>query len=217
MTSTTETGLTNAVRINCSVSQKIYGRPIFESVTLSDEAVAALMRPSALKSHSSQIARRIGTALRAYLEPQNENPSGVSMTWTYAVYLHERCELTTQEDLDNWGSPPEYWSMNAGDAYVIREDGKPLCPKFLEALCVWCYHELLPKIATVNEGLHTVPVDNRKDVLALITKKNFEACRERFEKEGRVADYVWDSSDEMMEELLRKSKAEKRGKKKTQG
>ena len=102
MTSTNETGLTNAVRINCSVSQEIYGRPISESVTLSDEDVQKLMRPSASYDQSSQIARRIGTPLRAYLEHCHERSDQVRTDWSYAVFLHMSCKLDTKQDSVNW-------------------------------------------------------------------------------------------------------------------
>ncbi|KAK6001806.1 hypothetical protein QM012_002296 [Aureobasidium pullulans] len=208
MTSTTDIALTNAVRINCSVSQKIYGRPVFESVTLTDWEVQKLMRPATLHNQSSQIARRIGIPLRASLEPQHERSSGIAMHWPYAVFLHMSCELNTEQNSKDWGLAPEYWSMNAGDAYVVREDGKLLCPKFLEVLCAWCYGELQPKFQVAMEEYYDVPVDKRKDVLALINLKGFEAYKEKFNKEGTIADYNWDPSRIMIEEMLRKIRAE---------
>ncbi|KAI4722859.1 hypothetical protein E4T48_00851 [Aureobasidium sp. EXF-10727] len=206
MTSATGNDLTNAVRVNCSVSQKIHNRPIFESVTIPDRAVKTLMEPWMLDGQSSQIARRIGTPLRAYVEHQHQRPSNVPMDWSYAIYLHMCCELGTEKDSGTWGCAPDCWSLNTpSDAYVIREDGKPLCPKFLEVLCAWCYQELMPKFAWAMEECYTVPVDNRKDVLALVTRESFEVYREKFEKEGKTADYTWDPNAKMMEEMLRKS------------
>lgn len=206
MTTITEAGLTNAVRINCTVSQEIHGRPLFESVTLSDEDVQKLMRPATLRNQSSPIARRIGTPRRAYLEHRHERPPHVRVDWSYAVFLHMSCELDTEQDSENWGWAPDYWKMTAGDAYVIREDGKPLCPRLLEILCAWCYQELQLKFQIAMEECYTVPVDKRKDVLALITKKSFDAYRETFEKEGKTADYDFDSTEKMYEELLRTGK-----------
>ncbi|KAH0352965.1 hypothetical protein KCU81_g1651, partial [Aureobasidium melanogenum] len=181
MTSTTDIGLTNAVRINCTISQEIHGRPIFESVTLSDEDVQKLMRPAKLRDQSSPIARRIGIPLRAYIEHQHERPSYVRVDWSYSVFLHMGCELNTEQDSENWGWAPDYWKMTAGDAYVL-------------------------KFQIAMEERYTVPVDKRKDVLALITKKNFDAYREKFEKEGKTADYDFDSTEKMYEELLRTGK-----------
>ena len=71
MASTTGNDLTNAVRINYSVSQKIHNKPIFESVTIPDRAVETLMEPWMLDGQSSQIVRRIGTPLRAYVKHQH--------------------------------------------------------------------------------------------------------------------------------------------------
>ncbi|CAD0101282.1 unnamed protein product [Aureobasidium mustum] len=208
MTSTNETGLTNAVRINSSVSQKLYGRPIFESVTLWDVYVQKMMRPSAPHDQASQIARRIGTPLRAYLEHRHERSDQVRMDWSYAVFLHMSCKLDTKQDSINWGWASDYWKMNSGDAYVIREDGKPLCPRLLEVLCAWCYQELQPKFQIAMEEYYDRFVDKRKDVLALITKENFEAYKEKFEREGKTADYGFDdfdfaSAEEVYEEILR--------------
>ena len=102
----------------------------------------------------------------------------------------------------------DYWKMNAGDAYVIREDGKPLCPRFLEILCAWCYQELQPKFQIAMEEYCEVPVDKRKDVLALITKENFEAYKEKFEKEGKIADYGLDPTEQLYKELMRTVKVQ---------
>ncbi|THW57681.1 hypothetical protein D6D20_07776 [Aureobasidium pullulans] len=203
MASTNDTGLTNAVRINCSISQKIHGRPIFESVTVTDRVVETMMSAWMLNGQSSPIARRIGTPLRAYVEHQHARDADVHMDWTYAVYLHLCCELDTEEDSDIWGWAPDCWKLNTiSDAYVIREDGQPLCPRYLEALCVWIFHELYNEFEEAMEERYTVPVDNRKKVLALITKENFETYREKFDREGLAADYKWKPVSKMMQAYL---------------
>lgn len=52
------------------------------------------------------------------------------------------------------------------------------------------------------EERYTVPVDNRKKVLALITKENFETYREKFDREGLAADYKWKPVSKMMQAYL---------------
>lgn len=128
------------------------------------------------------------------------------MDWSYAVFLHMSCELNTEQDSNNWVWAPDDWKMNAGDSYVVREDGKPLCPRYSEALCAWCYQELLLKFQIAMEECYTVHVDRRKDALALITKKDFEAYREKFDKESKTADFDFDSTEHVYEELLRTGK-----------
>jgi len=210
MASTTDTSLANAVRINCSISQKMHGRPIFESATLSEKMIESMMSPGMLDSQSSQIARRIGTPLRAVVETQSERSLYGNMDWSYAVYLHMCCNLDTQKDSDTWGWAPKCWNVGAGDVYVTREDSRPLSPRYLEALCAWCYQELQPKFETAMEERPTI--DNKKDVLALVTKENFEAYRANFDREGKTADYKYDPMAKMMEEYLR-TQTEDAGKK----
>ncbi|CAD0040359.1 unnamed protein product [Aureobasidium pullulans] len=212
MASTNDTGLTNAVRINCSISQKMHSRPIFESVTLSKKMIESMMSPGMLKSQSSQIARRIGTPLRAVLEEQPVREPYGNMDWSYAVYLHMCCNLDTKKDSATWGWAPDYWRVNAGDAYVIREDAQPLSARYLEAFCAWCFQELQPRFEIAMEEERDNIADNRKNVLAMVTKEKFEAYREKFDREKMTADYNYDPMAKIMEEYLR-TQAEDAGKK----
>ncbi|KAG9593677.1 hypothetical protein KCU77_g5039, partial [Aureobasidium melanogenum] len=54
----------------------------------------------------------------------------------------------------------------------------------------------------IMEEYYDAFVDKGKDVLALITKKNFEAYRKKFEKEVKTADYELDYIELMCEEVL---------------
>lgn len=50
-------------------------------------------------------------------------------------------------DVDAFGEVPAEWSSNTiGDAIVIRDDGKPVTPRFLEAFCSWLRHEIQPSM-----------------------------------------------------------------------
>ena len=112
------------------------------------------------------------------------------------------CILDTKRDSATWGWAPDYWRVNAGDAYVIREDAQPLSARYLEAFCAWCFHELYNEFEEAMEERYTVSVDNRKKVLPLITKENFETYREKFDREGLAADYKWKPVSKMMQAYL---------------
>ncbi|KAI5199044.1 hypothetical protein AUEXF2481DRAFT_38105 [Aureobasidium subglaciale EXF-2481] len=181
-------GHVKGVRINCTVSHKLYDRPIFEDVVLCDCYVALLLKDG----ESSQIARRIGTPLLANLESQHNRIPNHPMNWSYAYYLHIPCELETEEDIKKWGSPSiHYWDRYAGDAVVIRGDKEPLSAKYLEALSAWCIQEMQPKFGVAMEEFDLTPRDDRRDVVALLTKENFEKYMKSFVREGKTADYDW--------------------------
>ncbi|KAH0362429.1 hypothetical protein KCU65_g8075, partial [Aureobasidium melanogenum] len=190
MTSTNDTGLTNAVRINCCAS-----KPVFESVTLANGDVERRC-----------IARRIGIPLCAAIDYQdNAQPSEIGIGWSHALTLHTYCELDLEEESEVWGSNNYSWShCMVGDVYMIREDSKPLCPKLLEALCAWYWYELRPQFKEAKEEFErarkefeaaneefetevTELIDNREHVLALISKENFEAFREIWDRERDIA------------------------------
>jgi len=113
--------------------------------------------------------------------------SGIPIKYMYATYLHMNCELNSKKDLKSWGCSPEYWHMYSGDTIVVRQDKKRPCPKYLEALSSWCCQKIQPMFEVEMEGR---PSKKRRDlVLAQVTKEKFEAFKERYEKEGRVAKY----------------------------
>lgn len=105
----------------------------------------------------------------------------------FAASLHLSCELDDKADYDIWGQSAQGWDACKEDTIVLRFDQKPLCPNYVEALCAWCRDDLRPLMLKVKEfgGSDSL----KKEIVAQITKENFEAFKEKYEKEGRVAKY----------------------------
>ncbi|THW83165.1 hypothetical protein D6D15_09768 [Aureobasidium pullulans] len=92
----------------------------------------------------------------------------------FAASLHLSCELDDKADYDIWGQSAQGWDA-CKDTIVLRFDQKPLCPKYVEALCAWCRDDLQPLMLKVKE----FGGSDRK----------IEAFKEKYEKEGRIAKY----------------------------
>ncbi|CAD0095820.1 unnamed protein product [Aureobasidium vineae] len=172
-------GIIRGVRINCNVTQELFGKPIFEEIFMQEKNVSELFS----EGQQSQIAHRIGTPLRACLEIPSEDMEDplISMKYSYATWLYMNCDLDTKHDLKTWGNAPEY----QGNAIVVRQDKKRLCPKYLEALFSWCWQNLQPKFKAVTKQSKA----KRMQVLAQVTKEDFELYREEYEKEGKTPSY----------------------------
>lgn len=46
-----------------------------------------------------------------------------------------------------WGWASQQWQNNVGSTIVVRQDGKPLLPRHVEALCNYCRYEIRPLLA----------------------------------------------------------------------
>lgn len=176
---------TRAVRINCSFSQQTFGRPVFETFFLHDRDFNKHM----VHGHPSPVAHRIGLQIWSAERALDRKPidPGVAINTMFAASLHLSCELDDKADYDIWGQSAQGWDACKEDTIVLRFDQKPLCPKYVDALCAWCRDDLRPSMLKVKEfgGSDSL----KKEVVAQITKENFEAFKEKYEKEGRVAKY----------------------------
>ncbi|THZ76675.1 hypothetical protein D6C84_08739 [Aureobasidium pullulans] len=92
----------------------------------------------------------------------------------FAASLHLSCELDDKADYDIWGQSAQGWDACKDTIYV-------------EALCAWCRDDVQPLMLKVKEfgGLDSL----KKEVVAQITQEKFEAFKEKYEKEGRIAKY----------------------------
>ena len=140
---------TRAVRINCSFSQQTFGRPVFETFFLHDRDLNGLIEYGRPSPVAHRIGLQIWSAVRA-LDKKPEDP-GIAISTMFAAYLHVSCELDDKADYDIWGQSAQGWDACKEDTIVLRFDQKPLCPKYVEALCAWCRDDLQPLMLKVKE------------------------------------------------------------------
>lgn len=161
-----------------------FGRPVFETLFLHDRDFNKHM----VHGHPSPVAHRIGLQIWSAERALDRKPidPGAAINTMFAASLHLSCELDDKADYDIWGQSAQGWDA-CKDTIVLRFDQKPLCPKYVEALCAWCRDDLQPLMLRVKEfgGSDSM----KKEVVAQITQEKFEAFKEKYEKEGRIAKY----------------------------
>ncbi|KAI5199043.1 hypothetical protein E4T38_07205 [Aureobasidium subglaciale] len=135
----------------------------------------------------------------AYDEDDEDRDPVYEKEDTFPDYLCLSCEPDGEGGFGFWAGKPVRVGRSREGTKV-----KPLSPRFVEVLCVWCRDESQPLLQRAKE---TGGSDGlKREVVAQITKERFEAFKERYEHEGRKVNHFWNSERELWKRLAKEQK-----------
>ncbi|MCJ1343142.1 hypothetical protein MMC31_001333 [Peltigera leucophlebia] len=163
------------VRINCEGDQKLKAKK-FVTVTVPRDHAVFLAT-----SGPVEITRLIGCPLHVRKYPADLRWKSNADEYGYeryenqiVTYLHINADPRSQQ----WGRAPREWD-SPGSVFVVRQDGKDIWPKQVEALFKFVHSRLEPLFKdSIGEG----DVDRTKQEVIdyMTTKKNYETFFERY-------------------------------------
>lgn len=173
----------SAIRINCPGDQAL-GRPNFERVTLR-------LDDPACRAPVTAISQRIEFPVRvSQCRPPHATQFDAS---SHGVINLAATDLNMGVDpTKDWGFVGPEWLDPAGSVFVVRDDGKPLHPQHVEALCHWCLYVLRPLFAD-SMGMGADPLDpmDRERVLARVDKREWQCFYRGFDEWKGANRQVW--------------------------
>ncbi|KAI1828279.1 hypothetical protein F4861DRAFT_174509 [Xylaria intraflava] len=179
------------VVINCLGDQKMFNKPHFEEIELPET-------DTIFKQYcTSDIAYRIGLPVltkRCFPHPNWANVKDPELFGHKspfdnqdATFLHLCCDPKAKPDLSRgtfgWGRTDLQWHNRVGSIIVVRQDGKPILPSHVEALCKYCRYDIRPYLAH-SLGFYAPDEPMSKElVLSMICRPTFTVCWRKMREE----------------------------------
>lgn len=188
------------VRLNCIGDQELFGRPVFEHVTVASND------PIFNDHDTSDIADRIGLSLftrRYFPNPKWARDADKKLYKDTSPYtndpasiLHLCCdpnaEYLPQTKGFGWGYVPSQWEKDVGSILIVRKDISPLSTLDIEALCNYCRDDIQPLFAKPDGEHAGSGSSNSDELLAMISRTSFSVkwrkLQDEKRKEGKDAD-----------------------------
>ncbi|CAI6313450.1 unnamed protein product [Periconia digitata] len=190
--------MVQGVRINCTGDMKLHHKPHFEPIELCQNHT--LLHPYV----NSEVAQRAGIPMATLRIPpdskltRRDGPEGETedpLNNPDGTFLHLSCDPKAKFDHPTrtmgFGLAPMQYQSRVGSMFVIRQDGEPLLPLHVEAMCGYCRYEVSPLFlgaAQIDED-SSEDLKNREAVLDKINSAAFLAYWSKMlEEKGLTGD-----------------------------
>ncbi|KAK6524747.1 hypothetical protein TWF281_011647 [Arthrobotrys megalospora] len=169
--------MVKGIRINCKGDQQVCNRPKYEEVEV------PLTDPIFSDHDTSGITERLGVPIFTRKYPKDPaweklRCGGIPhIVNQEATLLHLSCDPDEKFDLEagflGFGWAPKKWQYGAGSVLVVRQDGKPLTPLHMEALCKYCRDHVHPIFGhVVGEFVPDEPL-SKEAALSMVCRPTF--------------------------------------------